>query len=113
MARQRTASRIEAVTGKGAVEDRHGLGLEVKIDRRTHGSGWPVSYQIEMGDLSQRVDAGVGAPGAVYGHAFTRQAIDRLGQAPLHRDANRLHLPTHEGGAIILERNAVAWHSRP
>src|SRR5262245_45211718 len=113
VARERTAPRIETVGGKVAVEYRDGFGLEVKIDGRPHGSGRPIPGQIEVGDLSQRVYSSVGAPGTVHRDVFTRQAIDRLGQPPLHRYANRLHLPAHEGGAVIFECYAVAWHSRP
>src|SRR5262245_42981432 len=37
----RTAPRIEAVGRKAAIEYRHGLGLEMEINRRTHGSDPP------------------------------------------------------------------------
>src|SRR5262245_9118806 len=85
----------------------------MEIERRAHRVGRPVAGKIEMRNLSQRVYTGIGTAGTVDRDLLARQSVNRLRQTPLHRNAYGLHLPTDEGRTVILERNVVAWHSRP
>ena len=63
-----------------------------------------------MGDLAERMHAGIGAAGAARDHVLAGERLDGFGQAPLHRDAVLLHLPADEGRAVIFECELVAGH---
>ena len=52
-------------------------------------------------DLSERVDAGVGAAGAVHGDRTTLESREHRLEQSLDRVASRLPLPTDEARAVI------------
>ncbi len=56
-----------------------------------------------MGDLTKCMHAGIGAPGAAGNGLLAGERLDRLRQAPLHRSAVLLHLPTDEGRTVIFD----------
>ena len=62
-----------------------------------------VAGQRHARDLSERVHAGVGAPGAVHGHRSALDRRQRVLEHPLDRDAVRLALPADVVGAVVLE----------
>ena len=57
----------------------------MEVHRRPHGVDRPFAREVEVGDLAQRVHAGVGAAGAAQRNRLAREFVDRLGEAPLHR----------------------------
>ena len=63
-----------------------------------------------MGDLAERVDAGIGAARARDGDALAREGRDRVGECALHRRRVGLELPADEGRAVIFDRELVAGH---
>ena len=75
-------------------------------------SGVGLARQIEMRDLRQRVDPGIGAAGAVDGDALAAEALDGGFQDFLHRKPVPLALPADQAGAVIFERQLVAGHGR-
>jgi hypothetical protein len=56
-----------------------------------------------VGDLAKRMHAGIGAAGAAGNVLLAGERLDRLSQAPLHRDAVLLHLPPDEGHTVIFD----------
>ena len=63
-----------------------------------------------MGDLAQRMDAGIGAAGAMDRHGLAAKLRDRGFDRLLHRQPLRLALPADEPGAVIFDRQLVAGH---
>ena len=63
-----------------------------------------------MGDLAQRMDAGIGAAGAMDRHGLAAKLRDRGFERLLHRQPLRLALPADEPGAVIFDRQLVAGH---
>ena len=71
----------------------------------------PVARQIDMGDLTQRMHAGVGAAGAM--DDAPRAALergDRLLEPLLHRHPVLLPLPADERAAVIFDGEREAGH---
>ena len=68
----------------------------MKIDGVAHGVDVPLLGQIEMGDLAQRMDAGIGSSGGADSDRLARECADCSGQHTLHRDAVILRLPADE-----------------
>ena len=66
-----------------------------------------------MGDLAQRMDAGVGAPGALDHDGFAGEGGDRLLDRLLDGAAVLLPLPADEGAAVIFDGELVARHRQP
>ena len=70
-----------------------------------------LARQIDMRDLRQRMDAGIGAPGAMHRDASRRRtASTASSSACLHREPVRLALPADEAGAVIFDGQLVAGH---
>ncbi len=65
-----------------------------------------------MGDLAERMHAGIGAPGAQHLHGLATKCLRGRHHGALHREAALLHLPADEGRAVILDDELVAWHER-
>ena len=63
-----------------------------------------------MGDLTERMHAGIGAARAARDDLLAGEGFDRFGEATLHRGAILLHLPADEGRAVIFEGELVAGH---
>ena len=73
-------------------------------------SGAHLARQVEMRRLAQRMNAGIGAAGAMHDDRLAAEALDRLFEDLLHREPVRLALPADEAGAVIFERQLVAGH---
>ncbi len=80
------------------------------VERVADRVGGEFPRQIEMGDLSARMYAGVRPAGARDRHAFARKALNRGFQRRLHRGAVVLPLPAGERPAVIFDCQAVARH---
>ncbi len=63
-----------------------------------------------MGDLSQSMNAGVGAAGAVNFNFFLNESVDCLFQKFLHTRSVKLFLPAEQVSAVIFDHNLVALH---
>ena len=64
-----------------------------------------------MGDLAERVDAGIGAAGALDHDGLAGEGGDRLLDRLLHGAAVLLALPADEGAAVIFDGELVAGHA--
>ena len=85
----------------------------MEIHRIADASRLPCLFEIEVGDLPQRVHAGVGSPRAAHARRFAREFTDRRFERALNRYAFSLALPADEGRAVIFDGDAVAGHSGP
>ena len=104
-------SRVEAMTDGPHVEhvDVGGQGLvQPRQQRRRRQRG----RHVEVRDLAEGMDAGVGSPRAVDLEAIApaRDLLDRLDEIALHRAGVALHLPARIPGAVVLEQEAEARH---
>ena len=84
----------------------------MKVDGVAHGVDVPILGKIDVGDLAERVHAGIGAAGALQRDALAGKRCDRFGDHALHRDAVVLHLPADERRAVIFDGELVARHGR-
>src|SRR5690606_27536100 len=72
--------------------------------------GRPVARQIDMNDLPESMDAGIGPAGSLDGNGLGRQRQDRPFQRRLHGMAVFLPLPADIGGAVIFDGHPVTRH---
>ena len=90
---------------------RYRFGLQHGDGGRTHVVVQPVAdrplgqvlFQVEMGDLSQRVYARIRTAGAMDAYGLAGQTLDRLFQVLLDGRAVVLPLPADEVAAVILD----------
>lgn len=83
-----------------------------------HAKRVAVGREVEVDDLAERMDAGIGAAGGLCRHRLTREAEDRLFQRLLHAHPIGLALPAAEGGSVVFERQLISkavdgralWH---
>ena len=80
------------------------------IERLADAERVPCAAQVEMHDLPERMDAGIGAAGRLGHHPLAGEALDRLLEHLLHRKLALLPLPAAEGASVIFEGEAVARH---
>jgi hypothetical protein len=64
---------------------------------------------IGVGDLSERMDAGVGAPGTMQPDPYSADNLESAFDVILHRVAARLALPAFEWRAIIGDEQFQAF----
>src|SRR5688572_13541910 len=83
---------------------------QMRVQRITHSVGVPVPAEIDMGYLSERMYARVGATGTLDAHLVGAERPNRLGQNSLHGRPAILDLPAHEGSAIIFNGELVPLH---
>src|SRR5690242_1430445 len=81
---------------------------------RVHGVAQPagreVLVDIAMGDLSERMHAGIGPARAVHTHVSAAGRLDRCLQRALHGRMIGLELPARERSAVIFDGELVARH---
>jgi hypothetical protein len=94
---------VELGVGAYRVGDRYVV-RELGVQRLGDPFGRRPSLGIDAGDLSQRMDAGVGPPG--YGEAVPARedAVKSLAEGPFDRPEPRLPRPAPETRAVVLER---------
>src|SRR3546814_18510407 len=84
----------------------------MEVDCVAHGVRLGRLLEIEMRDLPERMDAGIGASGALYRDPFAGEGeyclLDRL----LHGRAVRLALPADEGAAVVFDDDLPTRHGR-
>jgi hypothetical protein len=102
----------EAVGHDLGRQDGDRLRPQMRVRRVPDGVGAPIPGEIEMRHLVGRVDAGIGAPGAMHPHRLAGEALDRLLDRLLHRAAVQLPLPARKGRAVIFDDELVARHAQ-
>ena len=83
---------------------------QMRVERVADGVGLALAGQIEMRDLAERVDAGVGAAGALHHDLLAGERLDRRHDRALHRRRIVLVLPAGERRAVVFDEDFVARH---
>ena len=109
---QRRHAGAEAVGHDLGRQDGDRLGLQMRVRRVADRVGAPLLGEIEMRHLVGRVNAGIGAPGAMNPHRLAGEALDRLLDGLLHRAAVELPLPARKRRAVIFDDELVAGHAQ-
>ena len=107
---ERAAARVEIFRRGLCLDDRDGVGNKMGVEPFGEAPGRPVADEIEMGDLSQRVHARVGASGSMRDDALAGNGEDRVLQDLLDRNAVFLALPAGERRSVIFEGELEAGH---
>src|ERR1700722_7350021 len=84
----------------------------MEIDCVAHRVDVPLPGEIDMGDLAERVYAGISASGAGNHSTLAGKGGYSVGKNALHRNAVVLHLPADERRAVIFDGELVARHRR-
>src|ERR1051325_9728612 len=82
----------------------------MEIDRIAQRIGLGLPRQVDMGDLAQGMDAGIGAAGGGEAWPLRRKGEDRLLDRLLARRALGLALPADIAGAVVLDEKAKPGH---
>src|SRR5580704_6373795 len=82
----------------------------MEIDGVTHIADAPVLGKIDMRDLTERMHAGIGAPGAGDDDALAGKGLDSVGENTLDGYATVLRLPANERRAVIFDGEFVTGH---
>ena len=93
-----------------AGQDRDRVWPQHRVQRVADLVVGPILDEVEMGDLTERMDAGIGAARAARDDLLAGERSDSFGEATLHRGAILLHLPADERRAVIFEGELVAGH---
>jgi hypothetical protein len=101
---------VEIVGDRLRRENGDGFLPQMGIDGAADGIGRPVAREVDVGDLAQRMDARIGAPGALDRGRLAAEGGDRLLDRLLHRAAVLLALPADIGTAVIFDGQLVARH---
>ena len=101
---------VEVGGGLARLQDGDRGGAEVEVERTGEALGQPGAGEVEMGDLAQRVDAGVGAAGGEDGDGLAGAGQDGGSIGALDGGRVALALPALERAAVIFEQQAVAGH---
>ena len=96
----------------GAVHNRHGRGLQVKIQRLRQAKGSPGFLQITMGHLSQPMHAGICAACRGNGMGTGFQPGERIFDRALHRGLIFLPLPSGKGLSVVFNFESKTRHER-
>ena len=86
------------------------LRLEVEGERAAHFLDALLRREVEMRDLAPRMDAGVGAAGALHVDALAAEGEHGVLERRLDRRAGVLALPADERPAVVLDGDLVARH---
>ena len=81
----RREARVEIIGDALRREHRDRMRPQMRVERVAHGVGVPILGEIDMGDLAERVHAGIGAPGAVHTTRSPANAATAVGEHALHR----------------------------
>ncbi len=111
MARAGAAPGVETGLRRFGFDDRDGVRLKQRVEPLAEPERLPVALEVDMRDLAQRMDAGVGAPRAVGGRMLAghgeKGALERL----LDRKAVLLPLPADERRAVVFDGELKPRHS--
>jgi len=103
-------TRMKAISNRVACGDRDGIGLQVIIDRIAHGVARPGAGEVHVRDLAKRMNARVGAPGALRNGLITAKPLNGMSQRGLDGRTVGLDLPADERCSVVFNVEAVAGH---
>ena len=83
---------------------------QIMVQRTAENVAARLAGEIEMRNLGQSMDPGVGAPSAVDGHYLAAEIRHCGFESLLYRQSLGLALPTDQTGAVILDRQLVTGH---
>src|SRR5690349_4217231 len=83
---------------------------QVRVEPVTQSIRYEVLRDVAMGNLRQRMDAGIGAARAVHADAITANRLHCRLQRALYRGTVVLVLPAAEGTSVIFDGQLVAGH---
>ena len=72
--------------------------------------GWNVAPESKTGHLAERMNAGIGAAGALWEDGFAGDLADGFGECALDGRKAGLNLPTVEVGAVVTESELPVRH---
>ena len=93
----------------GAHHDRGGQPVVERADQFASVAAWLVGHP-EMGDLSESMDAGIGASGTLQFDLAAEEVLGSLAQGSLNAAGILLVLPSAVAGAIVLEGQLPDGH---
>src|ERR1041384_975676 len=83
---------------------------QIRIECVAHRVGLALHGEVEMRDLAERMDPGIGAARALHHRLLAAEGLDRRHDDALHRQVLVLQLPADERRSVILDDDLVAWH---
>ena len=95
---------VEAVVNGLGIGHGDGPGFQMVVQRLADAERFGVARDVEMDDLRQRMDAGIGPAGGEGDDLLAAEFLDCFFQALLDRQAVVLALPADERPAVILQR---------
>ncbi len=104
-------ARVPVIALHRAADHRHRIGAQMGVEGFHQAEGFDLLVDVDMADHGQRMDAAVGAPGAVHAHLLAGDGLHRLFHCLLHARPVFLPLQAHERAAIEFERQGKAGHS--
>src|SRR5262245_19516360 len=84
----------------------------MRIECVTYGVGIPLLCEIDVGNLSARVNARVGTAGALHQRFVARERFDRGSKQTLNGKLVGLDLPSGEWAPVVFNSQLVARHIR-
>src|SRR5690606_1511626 len=91
-------------------DDRNRVRAHMGVDGVAQRVGSDGTFEIDMRDLTQRMDAGIGAAGGMNLQRGAAKTFDAGFDDMLHGEAVRLRLPADERRAVIFDGELVARH---
>ena len=104
------APRVEIGVGPLGPENGDRMGAKQRVEPFGEPERLPLAFKVDMGDLAQRMHAGVGASRAMGDRALGRHGEKRALQRFLNGKAVLLPLPADERRAVIFEDELEARH---
>ena len=106
-------ARVEIGAHALGADNRHGMGMNERVEPLAEPERLPVALEVDMRDLSSRVHAGVRAPRAMGGYALAGHGEYGVFENFLDREAVLLPLPADKRRAVIFEDELKTRHSEP
>src|SRR5581483_5504904 len=103
-------ARVEIGRDRFGPQHRDGVRLQVEVERVPHRLDRPLPREVDMRDLAEGMDAGIGTTGAVERDGLAGEGGGRRLQRALHGRLAVLPLPAGERRAVIFQRQLVARH---
>ncbi len=88
----------------------HRVGLHMEIECVAHRLAIGGFVEVDMGDLAERMHAGIGAASDVGDHPLAAEAEDGALEHFLDGEPVALTLPANEAAPVILDHELVARH---
>src|SRR5919109_5379356 len=83
---------------------------QVRVERVAYRLRVEFAREIDVRDLTERMDTSVGSPRALHVRVLAAERRNCCGERALHRRPVRLDLPPGERSAVVLNQKLVARH---